>query len=84
MYSVVVGKSANKELQELPNIIVSRLISLIKSLSINPRPIGCKKLKGNQNLWRVRSGDYRIIYSIDDAIKIVDVRKIGHRKEIYE
>jgi len=57
----------------------------IDALEENPRPSGCKKLKdATENLWRIRVGDYRIIYVIADEVKIVDVRKVGHRKDIYE
>jgi mRNA interferase RelE/StbE len=83
-YTVVLTKSAEKELHKLPSRVINRLISLLKSLEINPRPAGCKKLKGHKNLWRVRSGDYRIIYAIEDIILLVDVREIGNRKDIYD
>lgn len=53
-------------------------------LANNPRPIGSKKLKGaSENLWRIRIGDYRVVYLIEDSIKIIEIRKIGHRKDIY-
>jgi mRNA interferase RelE/StbE len=64
---------------------LKRLINSIKNLENNPRPQGCKKLSGlSEDLWRIRVGDYRIIYSINESIKIIDIRKIGHRKNIYE
>ena len=51
---------------------------------MTPRPAGSKKLQGaSENLWRIRTGDYRIIYAIEDTIKIIEIRKIGHRKDIY-
>ena len=84
MYKVIVSKSASKELAELPTQIVNRIIPAIKRLGENPRPAGCKKLKGEQDSWRIRIGDYRVIYTIDDVIHIVDVRSVGHRKDIYE
>ncbi|MES1217243.1 MAG: type II toxin-antitoxin system RelE/ParE family toxin, partial [Bacteroidota bacterium] len=57
----------------------------ISSLAQNPRPLGVKKLKGStEDLYRIRSGDYRVIYSVDDEIRIVDIRKVGHRKDIYK
>jgi mRNA interferase RelE/StbE len=84
MYKVVVSKSANKELHELPAHAVNRIISSIKKLADDPHPPGSKKLKGENDSWRIRVGDYRIIYSVNDEIRIVDVRKIGHRKDIYE
>ncbi len=83
MYKVVVSKSASKELADLPSQVVNRIIPAIIKLEENPRPTGCKKLKGEQENWRIRIGDYRVIYSIDDMIRIVDVRNVGHRKDIY-
>jgi mRNA interferase RelE/StbE len=83
-YTVVLTQTAEKELQKLPVRIIEKIIKLLKSLEENPRPSGCKKLKGYKNLWRVRIGNYRIIYDIDDIILLVDVREIGHRKDIYD
>ncbi len=83
-YSVVLTQTAEKELQKLPVRMIEKIIALLKSLEENPRPSGCKKLKGYKNLWRVRIGNYRIIYDIDDIILLVDVREIGHRKDIYD
>ena len=84
LYKVVVSKSAEKGLSVLPKQIVERIVIILLSLEQNPRPAGCKKLKGFRNLWRVRVGDYRIIYSIDDVVLLVDVREIGNRKDIYK
>jgi mRNA interferase RelE/StbE len=83
-YQVVLSKTAEKDLAKLPAQIVAKIIPILQSLENNPRPIGCKKLKGFKNLWRVRIGNYRIIYSVEDIILLVDVREIGHRKDIYE
>jgi mRNA interferase RelE/StbE len=83
-YTVVVSQTAEKELQRLPSRTIEKIIALLKSLQDNPRPGGCKKLKGYKNLWRARVGDYRIIYAIDDVILLVDVREVGHRKDIYD
>lgn len=69
----------------LPQKILTPVTEAIFSLAENPRPRGCKKLKGTkQDYWRIRIGDYRVIYSIDDVIRIVDVNKVGHRRDIYE
>lgn len=84
-YSISIRASALKELSRLPKSILKKAESAIDSLSENPRPDGVKKLKGSdENLYRIRIGDYRIIYLIEDEIKIVDIRKIGHRKDIYK
>ena len=57
----------------------------IDNLSIEPRPSGCKKLKGSlERLWRIRIGDYRVIYSIEDKIEVLDIRRVRHRKDVYE
>ena len=82
-YTVVLTQTAEKELRSLPSKIVERIIAVLKSLEENPRPADCKKLKGYKNLWRIRVGDYRILYVIDDVIMLVDVREIGNRKDIY-
>lgn len=83
-YTVVVSQTAEKELSRLPIRAVEKIVAVLKSLEDNPRPSGCKKLKGYKNLWRARVGDYRIVYSIDDIILLVDVREVGHRKDIYD
>jgi len=84
MYRVIVSKTATKELAALPTQAVNRIIPAIKNLAENPRPVGSKKLKGGQDTWRIRIGDYRVVYTVDDKIQIVDVRKVGHRKDIYD
>ena len=85
IYKIVFSKTATKDLRNLPNIELQKIYSKIKLLEENPRPHGCKKLSGEkEDLWRIRIGDYRVIYSIDDLVTIVDIRRIGHRREIYD
>ena len=85
MYKITVRKTANKELHNLPSKIIPIITQAIFSLADHPRPQGCKKLKGTyEDLWRIRIGDYRVIYAIEDIIKIIDIQKIGHRKDIYK
>jgi len=84
LYSVVLTKSAEKDLRKLPGKTTKKIIEVLRSFEGEPRPQGCKKLKGYANLWRYRVGDYRIIYAISDVILLVDVREIGHRKNIYD
>lgn len=83
-YTVVVSQTAEKELHRLPTRTVEKIVGVLKSLEENPRPVGCKKLKGYKSLWRVRVGDYRIVYAVDDVILLVDIREVGHRKDIYD
>ena len=82
-YKVKIKPSAVKELEKIPKKDLQKLTKMIQSLSINPRPHGCEKLSG-QERYRVRKGNYRIIYSIEDDILIVYIVKIGHRKDIYK
>lgn len=82
-YTVSLKKSAIKELRKLPIKEATRISILIETLSHNPRPTGCKKLKGYTDLWRVRSGNYRIIYSIEDKILIVEILEIVNRRDAY-
>lgn len=73
MYRITFKKSAEKEIQKLPSSIITRIVPVIEALSINPRPSGSKKLKGSkENIWRGRIADYRIVYLIEDSIKIVE------------
>lgn len=82
-YRVVLTASAEKELDGLPSKVVVRIVARLEQLANSPRPPGCKKLKSGDNQWRVRVGDYRIVYEIDDKAKIVDVTRIAHRREVY-
>jgi len=54
------------------------------ALARNPRPSGCKKLKGHKDIWRIRVGDYRIVYTVDDREMVIRVGRIAHRREVYE
>ena len=82
-YAITFARSARRELEALDEKIVNRLFQKIEALSEKPRPSGCLKLTGNKNLWRVRVGDYRIVYSIDDRKKLVDIIAVRHRKDVY-
>jgi mRNA interferase RelE/StbE len=84
MYAITISQSALKELQRLQKPTIKKIEKAITELAKTPRPAGVKKLKENtEDLYRIRSGDYRVVYSIEDEIKVVDIRKIGHRKDIY-
>jgi mRNA interferase RelE/StbE len=83
-YRVALAASAEKELHRLPNKIVARIFPHLEDLSSTPRPSGCKKLKGGDNEWRLRVGDYRIVYVIDDRARTVNVTRIAHRREVYK
>ena len=82
-YSIEIKKSAAKEIEKLPKTMMLRVLEKIKGLSLEPRPLGCKKLSGDEK-YRIRVGNYRILYSIEDDILVVYVVKVGHRREIYK
>lgn len=82
-YAVTFKTSAVKQIKRLSKPVAERLLAKTDSLGQDPRPPGCLKLSGPSSLWRVRVGDYRIVYVIDDAGKKVDVRIIAHRREVY-
>ena len=83
-YRVELKSSALKELEALPDIVLARLVRKMDALGDAPRPAGCKKLKGYRDQWRIRVGDWRVVYIIDDAAKLVSVTRIAHRREVYE
>jgi len=82
-YKITFARSARKELQSFPIDVAERVLEKIESLAENARPPGCKKLSGGMNLWRLRVGQYRIVYKIDDNAGIVDVVIIRHRRDVY-
>lgn len=84
LYCIEFKSSAKKELAKLPKSIAEKIVVSIKSLADNPRPDGCKKLKGAESVYRIRINDYRVVYSIIDQCLIIQVIKIGHRKEVYQ
>ena len=83
-YSVEVKPPARKELEALPDNVLARVVRKMDSLRDTPRPAGCKKLKGYKDQWRVRVGDWRVVYIIDDAAKLISITRIAHRREVYE
>jgi len=83
-YAVELKPSARKELESLPDTVLARVIHRLGSLAHDPRPSGCKKLKGYKDQWRVRIGDWRVIYTVDDTVRLVSVTRIAHRREVYE
>ena len=83
-YSVEVKPTARKELEALSDGLLARVIRKLEALADGPRPAGCKQLKGYEDQWRIRVGDWRVVYVIDDAAKLVSVTRIAHRREVYE
>ena len=81
-YRVVLSRSARKELEGIPDKVADRIVRQFELLSRLPRPSGCLKLKGASQ-WRIRVGDYRIIYDTDDSARLIDVGYIRHCKDVY-
>ncbi len=82
-YSILLAPPAERQLTSLTDSVQKRIVKRLKSLRENPRPQGVKQLAGEENLYRTREGNYRIIYTIQDKELIVLVVKIGDRKEVY-
>lgn len=83
LYQIQLTKTAEKQLRRLPKKDLRRIDAKIRELAKNPYMDGSGKLKGAPDLRRVRAGDYRIVYSVESAILVVTVVRIGHRREVY-
>ena len=81
-YEVLIKRSAEKELDSLPSPVSMRITKRLFSLEGDPRPPGAKKLQGEE-AYRLRVGDYRVLYTVDDATRQVGIYAVGHRREIY-
>ena len=81
-YKILIKPSAVKELKKISNPDFDRITEKIRKLSLDPRPKGCEKLS-HQGKYRIRQGNYRIIYLVDDAKQEIIIYKIGHRREVY-
>jgi mRNA interferase RelE/StbE len=81
-YTIFIERYAQKQIMKLDKQVIPVIKAAIAGLADNPRPHGCKKLKG-EDAWRIRVGDYRVIYEIDDEKIIVTIVSAGHRKSVY-
>lgn len=82
-YEVQISTAAEREFRKLPTDVAKRLKPAILALADNPRPQGVVKLAGEENAWRIRVGDYRVLYQIHDRALLVLVVEIAHRREAY-
>ena len=83
-YRIEWKRSATKELRSLPTQIVKRIVDAVAQLSTNPFPPGVRKLSGSQHSYRIREGDYRVVYTVTASILVIEVIRVGHRKEVYD
>ncbi len=82
-YTVHILRRTQKELAGLPPLVYPRVRDAIRDLANIPRPAGCKKLTGRSG-WRIRVGDYRVIYEIDDDAQTITIMHVGHRRDVYD
>ena len=81
-YAVLIRRAAQKELARLPAKVYEPMKSAVRKLADNPRPRGSRRLTGRDG-WRIRVGDYRVVYEVDDASSCVTVLHVGHRRDVY-
>jgi mRNA interferase RelE/StbE len=82
-YTVELSNRAKRDLAALSADLQTRIVKALRKLEENPRPSGIEKLKGEDNAYRLRVGDYRILYEVHDKVLLVLVVKVGHRREVY-
>ena len=82
-YEIIIKPTAEKSLDNVPRPARRRIVDALEELRDHPRPARVVKLAGTEDLWRVRVGDYRIVYGIDDQRRIVTVLRVAHRKDVY-
>ena len=82
-YEITFARSARKELEKFPAKEVGKIFPKIEALAQEPRPSSCCKLVGESNLWRIRIGSYRVVYSVDDDQHMIDIVAVRHRSEAY-
>ncbi len=77
-------KSAKAELRKLPTPVIQRIIKAVENLAIYPYPQGCRKIQGTAHTYRIRIGDYRVLYSVTSSLLLIDIIRAGHRKDVYD
>jgi mRNA interferase RelE/StbE len=82
-YSIAFARSARKELQNLDPPVTRRVMKQVEALAVNPRPVGVVKLEGTIDIWRLRVGEWRVVYRISDPEHLVDVIAVRHRRDAY-
>ncbi len=83
MYTIRIEKQASKRIASIETVAKRRVVRKIRAFASDPRLDGCRKLSGSGDVYRIRVGDYRIVYLVLDAVNVVAVTKVGHRKDIY-
>ena len=81
-YEIIIASQAERQIRKLEHIVRARIVQAIKTLAVDPRRPGAEKLQG-RDAYRLRAGDYRVVYTIGDAVHIVTVVQVAHRREVY-
>ena len=82
-YQIRWKRSASRELKKLPVAVIPRIVKAVEGLATDPRPAGIKKLTGTDHTYRLRVGDYRVLYTIEDEILLIQIVRTGHRRDVY-
>jgi mRNA interferase RelE/StbE len=83
VYEVLIEHGAERDLRRLPTEIAGRVVTALKALGENPYPVGSRKITGSRSDWRIRVGDYRAIYEVEQNNRTVRIMRIRHRREVY-
>ena len=83
MHEVFLERGAERDLKRMPALEFSRVIGRIQGLANSPRPPGSRKIAGSEGDWRIRIGDYRVVYAVDEKQKVITIFRVRHRKDIY-
>ncbi len=75
--------SARKELRKLPSNVIQKIMNEVEALSQNPYPHNCRKLAGSEQTWRIRIGNYRVIYTVLSSTLVIEIIRVAHRKDVY-
>jgi mRNA interferase RelE/StbE len=83
VYEIYIERRPERDLKRVPSKEFDRIIRAIRALAEEPRPTGCRKIEGSKSDWRIRVGDYRVVYEIDDGAQTIRVMRIRHRSGVY-
>jgi mRNA interferase RelE/StbE len=83
-YQIEWKSSAEKELRKLPPEMIQRVFQKVELLAENPFPSGCRKVVGSEQTWRIRIGDYRVIYNVFSSVLVIEIVRVAHRKDVYQ
>lgn len=83
-YRIEWKRSATKELRRLPSEAIARIVRAVEELANKPLPSGVKKLGGTQHTYRIQIGDYRVVYTVESSVLLIEIIRVAHRKDVYD